>query len=391
MSSIQSQQRAAATKVPVRGVARAVFFDVPTATELHVPISTAAPLEDPLVEMLREAELLRKKEAATDLYVSKNQGTQTLYRESETQTDPFSANVIIHGDAVNQKLPPLLQMAKFSFENGDLPAGEDELNRIEECLTIVEQIEEAEQRGDLELKRRLLERQEVNEFRAKKRMLEKRDNEQLFKTKRRLRQQMLEREQELLLRVERRRQRLRRDRFEGQRAQCNKQRAVVRTQKRQSEAIAQLVTTAVHDTHVSDELVDVGSSRFVPRRVSGTVPRRNEQWHSESLSTADGLRELHNRIERQRERSKLRKESEQKQARPLTVAQREQKRMNAALGVLGRQLSRKVQQDIKAEDEEFNEARAQNSSNSAASSQLTPADTGWQHVPPTIAEEEKTA
>lgn len=96
-----------------------------------------------IYKMLKEYQMASAEEAAVELQATKSlfsqfrdHGMQTMYRESEAQTDPYSPEYTIRaGDN-----PKVLLLANLTFGKG-LPAGQKEVELIERSQA--RQVEEA--------------------------------------------------------------------------------------------------------------------------------------------------------------------------------------------------------------------------------------------------------
>jgi hypothetical protein len=62
---------------------------------------------------------------------TRDQFAQTKYRESDTQTDPYSPDYVMPEGGDNRALPQVLMLAGLSQVGGTLPCGERELKMIE--------------------------------------------------------------------------------------------------------------------------------------------------------------------------------------------------------------------------------------------------------------------
>lgn len=151
----------------ISGTFRFKYFENPILSEgaggLPRPeIKLAPPPKDPPLERPR-------KELRT-----KNVSVQTQYRDSEAQTDPYSPEyVIVHdgdGDSNDDNgtsLPEVLSLEHLTCRNGELPATEREIARIERGRERKEQeaaLPPITDEATLNAHRQFLKEQETKEF-----------------------------------------------------------------------------------------------------------------------------------------------------------------------------------------------------------------------------------
>ena len=120
----------------------------------------------------------------------RNAMVQTKYRESESQTDPYSPEYVIPpGEA-----PQVLMLKGLSHAAG-LPAGEQEVLMIEHAQKkhrLEASLPPATDEASLGLRRKLLELQEMREFRLRQREMDEAHTERLDL----LRQALIDRDQD---------------------------------------------------------------------------------------------------------------------------------------------------------------------------------------------------
>lgn len=105
-------------------------------------------------------------------------GVQTLYRESETQTDPYSANyVLTPGEAE----PEVLSIAHLTYGHG-LPASADEIQMIQrarEKREFEENLPPITDEASFEERKRLLEERELKEWAVREEEMRKEQEDRL--------------------------------------------------------------------------------------------------------------------------------------------------------------------------------------------------------------------
>jgi len=108
----------------------------------------------------------------------KTVGVQTLYRDSETQTDPYTPDYILpEGEE-----PEVLSISQFSHANGMLPVSMHEVNiikRMREKQDYLENLPEITDEKSMELRKRMLAAQEKKEWKYREDQMKEEQNAKL--------------------------------------------------------------------------------------------------------------------------------------------------------------------------------------------------------------------
>uniref|UniRef100_A0A6V3KV76 Cilia- and flagella-associated protein 91 n=1 Tax=Lotharella globosa TaxID=91324 RepID=A0A6V3KV76_9EUKA len=106
----------------------------------------------------------------------KTVAVQTLYRDSETQTDPYTPDYILSDDAPD---PEVLSIAHFTYANGMLPVATHEvevINRMREKKAYLATLPEDTDEASLEKRKQMLAKQEKKEWKYREQeMLKEQD------------------------------------------------------------------------------------------------------------------------------------------------------------------------------------------------------------------------
>lgn len=98
-------------------------------------------------------------------------GTQTMYRESEAQTDPYTADYYVDEDEEGEEEPEVLSLTHLSHAAGTLPAGLPEIEAIERARARREFEKKLPQVSEgphaMEQRRRMLRQQETEDLKRR--------------------------------------------------------------------------------------------------------------------------------------------------------------------------------------------------------------------------------
>lgn len=122
--------------------------------------------------------LSREGETVARIPPKKTVGVQTMYRDSEAQTDPYTPNFVLKP---GEKRPEVLSIAGLTFENG-LPAKMEEVRAIEyERKKRAYEASLPPMTDELSflVRRKMMERQERDEFNRKERDIEEQNRQRL--------------------------------------------------------------------------------------------------------------------------------------------------------------------------------------------------------------------
>ena len=163
---------------PVTGASRTKFFSRPLGDVLE-PYSPEVHLDTRAAAQRRISPGRRViPQAHTAIFAAEPQSSdakrtvavQTMYRESEAQTDPYTPDFVIPEGATEAEAAEILSLRHMTFANGALPAG---VNEVREIIDIRAQraFDEALPTGtdeaSLALRKQMLERRELAELRKR--------------------------------------------------------------------------------------------------------------------------------------------------------------------------------------------------------------------------------
>lgn len=134
--------------------------------------------------------------------MTKTVACQTMYRESETQTNPYSPDYIIVGDGT----PDVFMASHLSYTNATLPVGleeVDELERIMKKQQLEANLPEAVDEKSLEKRRQIIEKSEAAEWAHRENQLKQIQAQRLDMIEDHLSQRNAEIEQESQKKVDR--------------------------------------------------------------------------------------------------------------------------------------------------------------------------------------------
>eukprot|EP01135_Chromosphaera_perkinsii_P012450 Nk52_evm61s2657 gene=Nk52_evmTU61s2657 len=153
-------------RAEVTGKNRYKYFKRPI-----IPYMTSIPAEVLLSESFEEAASLKPRSVKPKTPLTKTVGTQSLYRESEAQTDPYSPEYVIKPG----EHPELLTLATLSWEHG-LPAGLTEIEMIERARAKrawEETLPPLDDPSQFEKRRRMMEEMELFEWKEREEEIRK--------------------------------------------------------------------------------------------------------------------------------------------------------------------------------------------------------------------------
>ena len=149
------------------------YLKSPTSTHLKSPNSAADSAVNSKVSTAKQSRSFEKSRSRSFIHsqpFSKSIGTQTDYRDSQIQTDPYSPEYTIIPDADGNTDAPLLAAQHLNFKDGTLPAGYDEVEALEREV-IKKQILAALPKGNdktsLGIRRRILSQIEASDWEYK--------------------------------------------------------------------------------------------------------------------------------------------------------------------------------------------------------------------------------
>jgi len=220
---------------------------------------------------------------------SKTVGTQSVYRESEAQTDPYSPDYYI----VPNQVPEVLALTHLMYGAG-LPATEVELQMIERTRQkrlFQQMLPPPTDEFNLEVRMQLMEAQEFRDWADREQQIRELQEKRLALLKEALQQRDQKREAAQNDKVERMRQRKEEER-DRKLAACQRQRTKV-LRKMQKER--QLAESTPNKRDVIAEYADFTSQVYAPLARNGHVPDSNTariEVQPADLATFPGLVQL---------------------------------------------------------------------------------------------------
>eukprot|EP01083_Nonionella_stella_P215681 776056_1 len=152
-------------KATVTGAERYKFFKRPMRPFMQsVPpeVLLAPARYEPLLDAGPETERI----AAASEPATKAVGSQSIYRESAAQTDPYTPDYYVRGED-GEVEPEILALTNLTYANGSLPAGLEEVEYIERARAKREfeaSLPPATDVASFELRKKLLQEQELREW-----------------------------------------------------------------------------------------------------------------------------------------------------------------------------------------------------------------------------------
>ena len=160
---------------PVTGASRTKFFSRPLGDVLE-PFSPDVHLDTRSPQQTAQRATGRRSmaPARTALFAAEPQtadakrtvGVQTMYRESEAQTDPYTPDFVIPAGASESEAAEILSLRHMTFANGCLPAGVNEVKeivKIREAKAFEASLPSGTDEESLAIRKHMLEKKESNE------------------------------------------------------------------------------------------------------------------------------------------------------------------------------------------------------------------------------------
>lgn len=211
---------------------------------------------------------------------------QTMYRESGTQTDPFTPQHVV----VGREVPEVLSLMHMTFANGRLPAGMDEIEEIQrgrDQRSFEASLPPEDNALHLAQRRRMLEGRAREQLRLKKERMHSLEAEKLDE----IRQTVAQRQERRARIAERRVDMVRRGHVEDKDAtvaeigvsRIKQLRKMVRARAEFEESIGKMSTgqrTRARD--IIDDHANFGSKVYAPLRRNGMMARTGLQHTSQA-------------------------------------------------------------------------------------------------------------
>jgi len=221
---------------------------------------------------------------------TKTTEVQTIFRESEAQTDPFSPEYSVDP----QNIPEVLNIAHYKFGSG-LPASMIEMDLIEkmrEYKAFQNALPPTSDEACFTLRRRLMEEQEHREWDSRENEIKRVQNERLNL----LQSALVERERDLEEKHAERTEEIRLKKTE------DKERALAKIQRKRIKVLRKMykarkgVEINVSRRDIIEEYANFGSTVYAPITRDGlSLDKKANKYEvqPEALSSYQGLKELH--------------------------------------------------------------------------------------------------
>jgi len=234
-------------------------------------------------------------------------GVQTLYRDSETQTDPYTPDYILPEDTPE---PEILSIAHFSQANGMLPVAQHEvdiINRMRDKKKFMDSLPEITDEKSLEKRKAMLAAQEKREWKYREQEMKEEQNAKLQMLIEKIRkrderaEEYLSRRQELLVQAKLRQR--------TDKLQEMHMKRVKGFRKMGKEAKAQPKRT---NRDMIAEYADHDSEIYAPLRRVGKLPAKNQvvDYGIPLIQDSHGLNLLEQRISHELKPKKVKIEDE---------------------------------------------------------------------------------
>lgn len=258
----------------VSGSARCKYFQRPMVPQLDAvpPSVLLAPTktQDPL------------QTNGTAQKQSHNVSIQTIYREEEAQTDPYSPDYVLAGDVP----PQVLLLKEMSFAGGHLPVGIKEVEMIEHAKAkqrLMSSLPPATDEASLALRKRLLELQEMRELAIRQRQIDEAHEARLTELDRALVERDAEADFVIEQRIEAMRQRYmeKRDRsldcIQAQRLKVLRKLSIARGKLRMPSSLPVYGHRRRRHRDIIEEYASYASRVYAPMKREGQLPDKTSQ------------------------------------------------------------------------------------------------------------------
>lgn len=205
---------------------------------------------------------------------------QTIYREEEAQTDPYSPDYVLADDGQ----PQVLLLKEMSFAGGHLPVGIKEVEMIEHAKAkqrLMSSLPPATDEASLTLRKRLLELQEMRELAIRQRQIDEAHEARLNELDRALAERDAETDFVIEQRIEAMRQRYmeKRDRsldcIQAQRLKVLRKLSIARGKLRMPSSLPVYAHRRRRD--IIEEYASYASRVYAPMKREGRVPDKSSQ------------------------------------------------------------------------------------------------------------------
>jgi len=261
----------------IRGTERYKFYKKPIKpfVQQYPPGVMLAPPTASVRENTQAERQMREIHGTSEIY---SVGCQTMYRESEVQTDPYTPDYYIKPGQDGQIIEPeILNLEHLSYTNGTLPAGLEEVKALERAIEKREFLKNLPPLTDAQSyidRRRALEKQELKDWRYREALLKGMQDERLQMIIKELKEREQEIADEEWCRMERLKD-LQADQRETEDEKLNLKRiTLLRKLHNRERAFQDLV-----QKDIIDRYANFGSQTYAPiKRFGGPKPSFIETW-----------------------------------------------------------------------------------------------------------------
>lgn len=276
---------------PVTGASRTKFFSRPLGDVLE-PFSPDVHLDTRSPQQTAQRATGRRSmaPARTALFAAEPQtadakrtvGVQTMYRESEAQTDPYTPDFVIPAGASESEAAEILSLRHMTFANGCLPAGVNEVKeivKIREAKAFEASLPSGTDEESLAIRKHMLEKKEMAELQSREAAIDALATAKLDE----LRETMHIRQEQRAMLAEMRIESVhathaeaREDKFASVQAGRVKQlrkmvRARAKAEDRLNRSVSVTANTGRFGRDIIGEYTDFGSSIYAPLRRMGAT------------------------------------------------------------------------------------------------------------------------
>jgi len=273
----QAQKEVMCAPNTIRGTERYKFYKKPIKpfVQQYPPGVMLAPPTASVQEHTQAERQMREIHGTNEIY---SVGCQTVYRDSEVQTDPYTPDYYIKPSQDGQIVEPeILNLEHLSYTNGTLPAGLEEVKALERAIEKREFLKNLPPLTDAQSyidRRKALEKQELKDWRYREALLKGMQNERLNMIIKELKEREEEIADEEWCRMERLKD-LQADQRETEDEKLNLKRiTLLRKLHNREMAFKDLVKKDIIDRYAN-----FGSQTYAPiKRFGGPKPSFIETW-----------------------------------------------------------------------------------------------------------------